>query len=101
MTFFNRLGIQSKLLSLVLGVSLLSITLTGLVSYFSGRASMVEAANQQLVSLRNARAEAIKNYFDGLRAHTLTLGYQKMVVDAINSFKPAFDKLEDSKLSPE
>ncbi len=101
MTFFNRLGIQSKLLALVLGVSLLSITLTGLVSYFSGRASMVEAANQQLVSLRNARAEAIKSYFEALRAHTLTLGYQKMVVDAVNSFKPAIKKLEDSKLSPE
>lgn len=101
MTFFNRLGIQSKLLALVLGVSLLSITITGLVSYVSGRHSMVEAANQQLLSLRNARAEAIENYFDGLQAHTLTLGYQKMVVDAVNSFKPAIEKLGDSKLSPE
>jgi len=60
--FFNRLGIQSKLLALVLGMSLLSITVTGLVSYVSSSHSMMEAANQQLVSLRNARAEAIEDY---------------------------------------
>jgi class 3 adenylate cyclase len=100
-TFFSKLGIQSKLLALVLGVSLISITLTGLLSYVSARQSMVEAANQQLLSLRNARAEAITRYFEGVRAQTLTMSYQKMVVDAINSFKPAVEKLESSQLSPE
>jgi len=100
-TFFSKLGIQSKLLALVLGVSLISITLTGLLSYVSARHSMVEAANQQLLSLRNARAEAIRSYFEGVRAQTLTMSYQKMVVDAINSFKPAIEKLESSQLSPE
>lgn len=98
MGFFSRLGIQSKLLALVLGVSLLSITLTGVVSFVSGRNSMVEAANQQLISLRNARAQAIESHFDNLRAHTLTLGYQKMMVDAIKQLKPEIGKLETAKL---
>jgi hypothetical protein len=63
MAFFNKLGIQSKLLSLVLLVSLLSILTTGLVSYTSSRNSMTQVAYNQLTGLRNARAQAIETFF--------------------------------------
>ena len=100
MSFFNKLGIQSKLLSLVLLVSLLSILTTGLVSYISGRNSMTEAAYNQLTGLRNARAQAIETLFSTLQEHVLTMSYQSMVIDAIKEFKPAVQKLNDSKLTP-
>ena len=100
MSFFNKLGIQSKLLSLVLLVSLLSILTTSLVSYMSSRNYMTEAADNQLTGLRNARAQAIETFFDTLKQQVLTVGYQSMVIDAINEFKPAVQKLNDSKLTP-
>jgi class 3 adenylate cyclase len=100
MAFFNKLGIQSKLLSLVLLVSLLSILTTGLVSYTSSRNSMTQVAYNQLTGLRNARAQAIETFFNTLNEHVLTVSYQSMVVDAINEFKPAVQKLNDSQLTP-
>jgi class 3 adenylate cyclase len=100
MSFFNKLGIQSKLLSLALLVSLLSILTTGLVSYISGRNSMTEAAYNQLTGLRNARAAAISEYFNTMNQHVLTMSESRMVVQAIKEFKPAFAKLKDEKLTP-
>ncbi|HIK44365.1 MAG TPA: HAMP domain-containing protein [Leptolyngbyaceae cyanobacterium M65_K2018_010] len=61
---------------------------------------MTEAAYNQLLGLRNARAQAIETFFNTLQEHTLTLSYQTMVVDAINQFKPAVQTLNDSRLAP-
>jgi hypothetical protein len=100
MAFFNKLGIQSKLISLVLLVSLVSIALTGLASYTSSQNSMLLAGNNQLAGLRNARAQATETLFSSLQEQVLTLGYQTMVIDAINQFKPAFEILEANQIDP-
>ena len=53
--FFRRLGVQSKVLSMVLAASLLSLLLTGIVSYAIGSRVLTKAATNQLVVLRNSR----------------------------------------------
>ncbi|MFZ4803942.1 MAG: adenylate/guanylate cyclase domain-containing protein [Synechococcus lacustris] len=101
MTVFSKLGIQSKLLALVLAVSLFTLLLTGFVSYSSSRQALMAAADAQLVGLRNSRAQAIESYFKGLKAHALTLGYQQMAVNAINSLGPAINSLNSSQITAE
>ena len=70
---FRRLGVQSKVLAMVLLASLLSLLLTGLVSYNIGSKVLTTAVTNQLIALRDSRAEAINNYFDFLSNHVLTM----------------------------
>jgi hypothetical protein len=54
--------VQSKVLAMVLLASLLSLLLTGVVSYSIGSHVLTNAATNQLVALRNSRVESIKDF---------------------------------------
>ena len=98
---FRRLGVQSKVLAMVLLASLLSLLLTGLVSYSIGSHELTTAATNQLIALRNSRVESIKDYFGFLRNHVLTMGEGFLVIDSLKDFRAAFAKLDSTVLSPE
>lgn len=98
---FRKLGVQSKVLAMVLLASLLSLLLTGLLSYNIGSRVLTTAVTNQLVAMRNARAEALKDYFGFLRNHVLTMSEGFLVVDSIRDFRAAYPKLENIKLNPE
>jgi len=98
---FRQLGVQSKVLAMVLLASLLSLLLTGLVSYSIGSHELTTAATNQLVALRNSRVESIKDYFGFLSNHVLTMGEGFLVIDSINDFRAAFAKLDSTVLSPD
>ena len=98
---FRRLGVQSKVLAMVLLASLLSLLLTGLVSFSIGSNVLTTAATNQLVALRNSRAEALKDYFGFLSNHVLTMSEGFLVIDAIKDFRAAYPKLQNTTLSAE
>jgi len=98
---FRKLGVQSKVLAMVLLASLLSLLLTGLLSYNIGSNVVATAVTNQLVAMRNSRAEALKDYFGFLRNHVLTMSEGFLVVDSIRDFRAAFPKLQNTKLNPE
>ena len=98
---FRKLGVQSKVLAMVLLASLLSLLLTGLLSYNIGSKVLTTAVTNQLIALRDSRAEAINNYFDFLSNHVLTMGEGFLVIDGLKDFRAAFPKLESTVLSPD
>ncbi|MCX5960049.1 MAG: HAMP domain-containing protein [Cyanobacteria bacterium] len=98
---FRRLGVQSKVLAMVLLASLLSLLLTGLVSFSIGSNVLTTAATNQLVALRNSRVEALRDYFGFLSNHVLTMGEGFLVIDSLRDFRAAFAKLDSTVLSPE
>jgi class 3 adenylate cyclase len=98
---FRQLGVQSKVLAMVLLASLLSLLLTGLVSYSIGSHVLTTAATNQLIALRNSRVESIKDYFGFLSNHVLTMGEGFLVIDSLKDFRAAFAKLDSTVLSPE
>jgi class 3 adenylate cyclase len=98
---FRRLGVQSKVLAMVLLASLLSLLLTGLVSFSISSNVVATAVTNQLVAMRNARAEALNDYFGFLRNHVLTMSEGFLVVDSIRDFRAAYQKLQNIKLNPE
>ncbi|QYM74682.1 adenylate/guanylate cyclase domain-containing protein [Leucobacter luti] len=55
------LSIQSKLLVMLLGVSLVSSIVVGAIGFVNGRQSLHEAAVDQLVTIRSMRATEIEN----------------------------------------
>jgi Na+-translocating ferredoxin:NAD+ oxidoreductase RnfD subunit len=73
LNLFRRLGVQSKVLTMVLLASMLSLLLTGIISYAIGSSVLTKAAMNQLVVLRFSRAEAIKGYFDLLSSNVMAM----------------------------
>ena len=98
---FRQLGVQSKVLAMVLLASLLSLLLTGLVSYSIGSHVLTTAVTNQLVALRNSRVESIKDYFGFLSKHVLTMGEGFLVIDSLKDFRAAYPKLQSTTLSAE
>lgn len=98
---FRQLGVQSKVLAMVLLASLLSLLLTGLVSYSIGSHVLTTAATNQLIALRNSRVESIKDYFGFLRNHVLTMSEGFLVIDSLKDFREAYPKLQNTTLSAE
>lgn len=96
---FRRLGVQSKVLVMVLLASLLSLLLTGLVSYGIGSQELSRAAINQMVALRNSRADAIRDYFGFLSDHVLTMSEGFLVIDGVKEFRAAYGKLAGSALT--
>jgi class 3 adenylate cyclase len=98
---FRKLGVQSKVLAMVLLASLLSLLLTGLLSYNIGSNVLTTAVTNQLVALRNSRAEALQDYFGFLSNHVLTMSEGFLVIDGLKDFRAAFPKLQNTTLSAE
>jgi len=88
-------------LAMVLLASLLSLLLTGLVSFSIGSNVVATAVSNQLVALRNSRVDALNEYFGFLRNHVLTMSEGFLVIDAIKDFRAAYPKLQNTALSAE
>jgi len=92
---FRKFGVQSKILAMVLGASLLTLLLTGFVSFGIARHLLSESGYSHLISLRNDRAEAIKNHFEQLNDHIQTMSEAQMTVNAVKEFSVVIGQLPD------
>ncbi len=61
------LGIQSKLLIVLLLVSVVSVLVAGSIGYVSGTESLRSAEFKRMTQLRESRAREITNYFGTVR----------------------------------
>lgn len=90
MRAFNRLSIQSKLMSMLLAVSIGSIAVIAYQGYRSGRAAIRSSVEKQLISLREAKASQIEAYFKTLRSEIEVLGINPTTTAAMRDFTTAF-----------
>jgi class 3 adenylate cyclase len=97
----SKFGVQSKILAMVLAASLASLLLTGFVSFGIARHLLTEAGYNQLIGLRNARAQAVIDHFEKLKAHVLTMSEAQLTVSGIKEFSPAFSQLPDINAAQE
>jgi class 3 adenylate cyclase len=91
---FQNFGVQSKLISLVLGASLVSLLLTGLLSFGVARNLLAEEGYERLTAIRNAQAVAIKETVEQLSDHVMTLSETRMTIDATKRFSEGFNQLQ-------
>src|SRR5690349_18707153 len=61
------LSIQSKLLIMLLAVSLVSSVIVGAVGFINGRQSLHEAAVDQLITIRSMRAAEVTNAIEAVK----------------------------------
>jgi class 3 adenylate cyclase len=96
-----RLGIQSKLLMMLLVTSIVSCVVVGVVGYRSGRDALREKAFDQLTFLRNSRARGITREYNRLLSNIIIYTRGKTAIDGVQALHEAFHELDDAELTPD
>ncbi|PRA81279.1 adenylate/guanylate cyclase domain-containing protein [Microbacterium sp. MYb66] len=97
---FSRAGlsIQSKLLIMLLAVSLVSSVIVGAIGFVNGRQSLHDSAVDQLITIRSMRAAEVTTFMESVRRdaslHSRNLSAQSMST-AVNA---GFADLADAEL---
>ncbi|WP_083587221.1 adenylate/guanylate cyclase domain-containing protein [Agrococcus sp. Marseille-P2731] len=92
------LSAQSKLLAMLLGVSLLASIVVGVIGYRSGQESLRSAAFEQLTTVRELRAEAIEREFSSLQTNVELQSRNASSVEGAAAFIAGFEALEGTEL---
>ena len=92
------LSIQSKLLVMLLAVSLISSIVVGVIGYVNGRESLREAAVNQLTTIRELRVGEIETAMSNLQRGVLLDSRNASAVDATIALSAGFDELQNSQL---
>lgn len=69
----NKLSIQSKLMLMLLAVSISSILAIAFIGYDSSQQALNNNIFNQLISLRETKAYQIESYFKSLRSEIQTI----------------------------
>lgn len=96
----RSLGFQSKLLIMLLAVSVISVLTAGIIGYLSGTNSLRNAEYQRLTLLRESRAREITAFYDGVSNAATVLTHSNATVTAMKDFATAFAELQKAPLPP-
>ncbi|MFM9034206.1 MAG: adenylate/guanylate cyclase domain-containing protein [Mycobacterium sp.] len=96
----RSLGFQSKLLVMLLTVSVLSVLVAGLIGYVSGTNSLRDAEYQRLTQLRESRAREVTTFYTGLSNAATVLTHSNAAITAMKDFTGAFAELQKTPLPP-
>ena len=96
----RSLGFQSKLMIMLLGVSVISVLIAGILGYLSGTSSLRDAEFQRLTQLRESRDREITSYFDSITNAGTVLTHSNATITAMKDFTGAFAELQKTPLPP-
>lgn len=96
----KSLGFQSKLLIMMLTVSVISVLIAGLIGYLSGTTSLRNAELARLTQLRETRAREISRFYKDLSDSAIVLTHTSEIGDATQDFTRAFADLQKAPLPP-
>ncbi|WP_313675416.1 adenylate/guanylate cyclase domain-containing protein [Mycolicibacterium sp.] len=96
----RSLGFQSKLLIMLLAVSIISVLVAGVIGYINGTTSLRNAEYQRLIQLRESREREITAYYGGISNAATVLTHSAATIDAVKEFTAAFGELQKTPLPP-
>lgn len=101
--FFGRgsLDIQSKLLVMLLAVSILATLVIGVIGYVSGRDSLQTAAFQQVTSLRESRTSEVKRTLEGIEQAVVLDSRNQSAIQSTEAFTKGFNALQGTPVTDE
>ncbi|WP_162052169.1 adenylate/guanylate cyclase domain-containing protein [Gloeothece verrucosa] len=85
---------------MLLLISIALIFITGYMDYSSGKTAFTKTIFNQLVILRSVRAKEIESYFQFSKNQILTVSESPSAIEAMKTFKAAYQKLETQTLNP-
>lgn len=86
----NRLSIQSKMIVLLLAVSLTSIGVIASIGYSSAKAALIRSAENQLQGIRVSKTTTLNEMLDALRDQVISISDSRAVVDGMVEFRQAY-----------
>jgi len=89
----GRLSIQSKLILLLLAVTLASIGAVAWIGYSSGRDSLAQATADRLTALRVGKTATLNAMLRSLRDEVISLSDSRRVVEGMRDLRAAFRDL--------
>ena len=96
----NRLSIQSKMILLLLAVSLACIGVVAWIGYASGKASLDKAIEQRLTALRSVKTTTIQTMLSSLREEVLAISDRPSTIEGMQAFREAYRRLATATLTP-
>jgi class 3 adenylate cyclase len=90
----GTLDIQSKLLIMLLAVSILAALVVGAVGYFNGRASLQDAAFARVTALRESRLTEINRSFGLFTEGVVAATRNDSAINATKAFEAGWDDLQ-------
>ena len=96
----RALGFQSKLLVMLLAVSVISVLIAGIIGYLSGTSSLRSAEFRRLVQLRESRAREITTLYSDVGNSAAVLSHSSATSVAMKEFTTAFADLQKTPLPP-
>lgn len=97
----NRLSIQTKMILLLLAVSLSSIAVVAWNSYKFGRSALIRAAEDHLKGVQVAKTTTLKAMLDSLRDQVISMSDSHVTIDGMREFRAAYKSLNAASLTPE
>jgi len=97
----NRLSIQTKMILLLLAVSLSSIAVVAWNSYKSGRAALIRAAEDHLKGVQVAKTTTLKAMLDSLRDQVISMSDSHVTIEGMREFRAAYKSLNAASLTQE
>ena len=100
MAVLGRLSIQSKVILLLLGVSLASIGTVAWIGYDSGRKSLDQSLRERMTAIRSAKTLNVSMMLDALRDQVIAMSDSQTVTAAARDFTAAYGQLAEATLTP-
>ena len=100
-SLFQRVSIQSKLMLMLLTMSVLATAIAGGIGFQSGRSSLRAAGFDQLIGIREAQSRVLEMGLSDINSSLLIYSRGETVAGAMGAFNAAFDQLHDATISPQ
>ena len=101
MSFLSKISIKSKLLLMLLGVSLTSILLVGFLALRTADKALQQSIEDRMTSIRSIKADQITTYFDSFAGLTRTLGEGSGITNSARNLIFAYREGAEQSLTPE
>ena len=95
----NRLSIQSKMILILLAVSLASIALMGWIGYVSGESAIRQSVENQLKGMQVSKTNTLRTRLESLRDQVISMSDSRISIDGVKLFSEAFKEIEGKTIS--
>ncbi len=95
----NRLSIQSKMILILLAVSLASVAVMATIGYTSAKAALTHSIEDHLKGVRVAKTTTLKAILESLRDQVISMSDSRVAIEGMRAFKNAVHDLASQKLS--
>lgn len=96
-----RVGIQSKLLVMLLVCSIMSVSVVGVIGYQAGRRGLRDGVSERLIELCQLQKRAVESLFADLTNSLIGYGHGVTAIDAMRAFSAGFGELANASISPQ